>query len=182
MTQNAIAVHSNPNSLNDFPLVRALFGAAPAIGARTEQAGQHLIQYGLVLVLVWMGLLKFTAFEAAAIEPMINSHALLAWLYGVFSVQATSNLIGTIEVLAGVLLALRYFSPLAGAAGGALAIGTFALTLSFMLTIPPVWQASAGGFPYLSVMPGQFLIKDVLFLAAAIWAFGNALKDVRPVR
>ena len=177
MTQNAIALRSTGISFNDFRLVRAF----PTIGAATESAGQYFIRYGLVLVLVWMGLLKYTGFEAAAIEPMINSHPMLVWLYTVFSVQATSNLIGTIEVLAGVLLGLRIWSPLAGAAGGALAIGTFALTLSFMLTIPPVWQASAGGFPFLSVMPGQFLIKDVLFLGAAIWAFGNALKDVRAV-
>ena len=25
-------------------------------------------------------------------------------------------------------------------------------------------------------MPGQFLIKDVLFLGAAVWLFGDALK------
>jgi len=175
MIQNAIALRSNSNSFNVHQLVDAL----PAFGIRTEVAGQQFIRYGLVLVLVWMGLLKFTAFEAAAIQPMINSHSLLVWLYSVFSIQATSNLIGSIEVLAGTLLALRIWSPLAGVAGAALAIGTFAITLSFMLTIPPVWEASAGGFPYLSVMPGQFLIKDVLFLAAAIWAFGNALKDVR---
>ena len=77
-----------------------------------ENLGQHLTRYSLALVLLWMGLLKFTAFEAAAIQPIINSHYLLAWLYSVFSVQATSNLIGTIEVLAGTLLALRAWSPL----------------------------------------------------------------------
>ena len=176
MSQKTIAIKTPDQSIDMYRLVRAL----PAIGAITESAGRHFIRYGLVFVLVYMGLLKFTAFEAAAIVPMIDSHPLLAWLYGYLSVQATSNLIGTVEILAGVLLALRSWSPLAGTAGGALAIGTFALTLSFLLTLPPVWQASAGGYPFLSVMPGQFLIKDVLFLAAAVWAFGEALKDVRP--
>ena len=175
MTYKELAIRTQDISFDIPQIVLSL----PAIGASTEAAGQQLIRYGLVVVLVWMGLLKFTAFEAAAIEPMINSQPLLVWLYGVFSVQGASMLIGSIEILAGTLLALRAWSPVAGTAGGALAIGTFAITLSFMLTIPPVWEASAGGFPYLSVMPGQFLIKDVLFLAAAIWAFGHALKDVR---
>ena len=36
----------------------------------------------------------------------------------------------------------------------------FLTTLSFLLTTPGVWEASVGGFPALSVVPGQFLIKE----------------------
>lgn len=37
------------------------------------------------------------------------------------------------------------------------------------------WEASLGGFPALSVVPGQFLLKEVVLLAAAIALLGNAL-------
>ena len=41
----------------------------------------------------------------------------------------------------------------------------------------PSWEANLG-FPVLTVMPGQFLLKDVLFLGAAVWLFGDALKGL----
>jgi hypothetical protein len=31
------------------------------------------------------------------------------------------------------------------------------------------------GFPALSVVPGQFLLKDVVLLGAAVWSLGEAL-------
>jgi hypothetical protein len=35
--------------------------------------------------------------------------------------------------------------------------------------------ASAGGFPVLSVLPGQFLIKDLVLVSAALWTLGDSL-------
>ena len=61
--------------------------------------------------------------------------------------------------------------------GNALAIGMFLTTLSFLLTTPGVWEESAGGFPALSVAPGQFLIKDLVLLGASIWSFGEASRN-----
>jgi uncharacterized membrane protein YkgB len=49
----------------------------------------------------------------------------------------------------------------------------FLTTLSFLLSSPG-WEPSLGGFPALSAMPGQFLLKDVVLLAAALWSFGEA--------
>jgi reactive chlorine resistance protein C len=54
------------------------------------------------------------------------------------------------------------------------------ITLSFMLTIPGVWQPGYG-FPFLSGA-GQFLAKDVLLLGAAIWTAGEALGAACGVR
>lgn len=58
----------------------------------------------------------------------------------------------------------------------AYAIATFAVTSSFLLTAP-VWEASLGGFPALNVVPGQFLLKDIVLLAAAISLLGKALSS-----
>ncbi|MFK7967190.1 MAG: DUF417 family protein, partial [Burkholderiaceae bacterium] len=59
--------------------------------------------------------------------------------------------------------------------GAAAAVVTFTVTASFLVTAP-VWEASLGGFPALSVVPGQFLLKDIILLAAAISLLGRALQ------
>jgi reactive chlorine resistance protein C len=38
----------------------------------------------------------------------------------------------------------------------------------------PGWESSLGGFPALSASVGQFLIKDIVLLGAAIWTCGEA--------
>jgi uncharacterized membrane protein YkgB len=50
----------------------------------------------------------------------------------------------------------------------------FLTTLSFLMSTPG-WEPSLGGFPGLSVAPGQFLLKDVVLLGAALWSLGEAL-------
>jgi len=49
----------------------------------------------------------------------------------------------------------------------------FASTLSFLFTTPGVTAAS--GFPVLSVLPGQFLLKDLVLIGASLWTLGDAL-------
>jgi uncharacterized membrane protein YkgB len=53
----------------------------------------------------------------------------------------------------------------------------FLTTLSFVITTPGVWQAGYG-FPALFASPGQFLIKDVVLLEAAIWTLADSLRYV----
>ena len=48
----------------------------PATAAATAEhppatAGRHLARYGLVVVIAWIGALKYTPYEAAAIQPLI---------------------------------------------------------------------------------------------------------------
>lgn len=145
--------------------------------AALQSAGYSLTLYGLVLVFGWIGLMKFTAYEAAAIEGLVLSSALLSWLHGIFGQQGASNLIGIIEVAAAVALAARPWSALAGALGAGLMAAVTAVTLTFLLTAP-VWEPSLGGFPALSVVPGQFLVKDAVLFGAALWLLGDALRDV----
>ena len=80
--------------------------------------------YALALILIWVGGLKFAAYEAQALQPLVAESPLLSWLYDIFDVR------------------------------------TFARIL---------------GFPQLSPMPGQFMPKDLLLLAAAIWVVGDSL-------
>ena len=148
-----------------------------ATGAKLESAGLQTVRYALVLVLVWIGAMKFTAYEAGAIQPLVASSPLMSWLYAVFSVQAASNLIGVAEIAAGLLIALRPWSPLACVVGSLMGVATFVITLTFLFSTPG-WEPSLGGFPALSVAPGQFILKDAVLLGAAVWSLGEALKGV----
>ncbi len=143
-----------------------------------ERFGAGLIRYALVAVLLWVGMLKFTAYEAEAIKPLVENSPILSWVYDVMSVQTFSMVLGATEILLGILIAARPFSPKASALGSFGAIIMFLVTLTFLLSTPGVWQPEYG-FPCLSPMPGQFIAKDVLFLSAAVWTAGEALTASR---
>lgn len=145
------------------------------LGAKAEALGGHALRYGLVLILLWIGAMKFTAYEAEGIRPFVENSPFFAWTYPVFGVRGMSNLLGVTEILVALLIALRPWFPRVSATGSLLAVGMFLGTLSFLLTTPGVWVADLGGFPALSVL-GQFLIKDVALLAIAIWSFGEAVR------
>lgn len=139
-----------------------------------ECAGIILLRLSIVLVLVWIGLMKFTAYEAHAIHGLASSSPFTSWLYSFMDTQTTSNVIGVIEVGTGLFLLLGLWLKYFDLIGSLLAIIIFALTTSFLFTAPG-WEGSLGGFPALSVLPGQFLLKDIVLLSASIYFFGRAL-------
>ena len=140
-----------------------------------QAIGGAVIRYGLVGIIGWIGLMKFTRVEAEAIWPFVQNSPLMSWASTALGVRPFSNVVGVVEVTIAVLIALRPIAARASALGSALAVGMFATTLSFLLTTPGVWEASLGGFPAISVLPGQFLLKDVVLLGAALWSLGESL-------
>ena len=146
--------------------------------ATLEAVGQAIVRYGLVLVVGWIGAMKFTAYEAAGIQPLVANSPLMSWMYGFLSVRAFSNLLGAVEVAVAVMIALRPVSSRIAAVGSGMAVMMFLTTLSFLVSTPG-WEPSLGGFPALSVVPGQFLLKDVVLLGAAVWSLGEALSAAR---
>jgi reactive chlorine resistance protein C len=147
---------------------------------RLQFIGMHVTRYGLVLVLLWIGGMKFTAYEAEGIRPLVANSPLMGWVYNFMSVTAFSSLLGVVEIAIGVLIALRPVWPAGSALGSGLAVGMFLTTLSFLVTTPG-WEPSLGGFPAVSAMPGQFVLKDIVLLGAALWTAGEAWA-ARPVR
>jgi uncharacterized membrane protein YkgB len=147
---------------------------------RLQFIGMHVTRYGLVLVLLWIGGMKFTAYEAEGIRPLVANSPLMGWVYNLVSVTAFSSLLGVVEIVIGVLIALRPVWPAGSALGSGLAVGMFLTTLSFLVTTPG-WEPSLGGFPAVSAMPGQFVLKDIVLLGAALWTAGEAWA-ARPVR
>ena len=55
-------------------------------------------------------------------------------------------------------------------------MGLFATTLSFLISTPG-WEPTLG-FPALSALPGQFLLKDIVLFGAAVWLLGESLEAI----
>jgi reactive chlorine resistance protein C len=118
--------------------------------------------------------MKFTPYEAAGIQPLVANSPLMGWMYRFLGIQTFSSLLGSVEIAVAVLIALRPVSARAAAVGSGMAVLMFLTTLSFLFSTPG-WEPSLGGFPALSALPGQFLLKDVVLLGAAVWSLGEAL-------
>jgi len=157
-------------------LMQDIAHAQRATSSEVAAVGRELARYGLVVVVAWIGLMKFTAYEAEGIRPFVASSPLLSWVYGPLSVRSFSAVLGVVEIAIAPLIAARPFSAGASALGSALAVGMFLTTLSFLVTTPGVWEPSAGGFPALSAIPGQFFIKDLALLGISLWSLGEAVQ------
>ncbi len=142
-----------------------------------ERVGIGLSRYGLVVILLLIGLAKFTPGEASGIQPLVVHSPLMSWMYAILSVRGVSNLIGCIEISIAVLIALRPLSPRLSVAGSIGAMVTFAITQSFMFSTPGAIQPGNG----ISVLgdAGQFLIKDLGLLGISVWTASEALRAVR---
>jgi uncharacterized membrane protein YkgB len=119
---------------------------------------------------------EFTAYEAMGIQPLVVHSPIVGWMYDFLSVRAFSAMLGCVEIAIAILISLRYGSPRASAIGSILAIGLFATTLSMLFTTPG-WEPTLG-FPALSAMPGQFLLKDIVLFGAAVWSLGDSLRAI----
>src|SRR5262249_10168900 len=81
------------------------------LGSRAEAVGRELARYGLVVVIAWIGLMKFTAYEADGIRLYVTNSPLMSWMYELMSVRGFSALLGVVEVGIAVLIAARPLSP-----------------------------------------------------------------------
>jgi uncharacterized membrane protein YkgB len=138
------------------------------------KVGQFLARYGLVLALVWIGAGHIVA--PTAITGLISHSPLLSWLYVIFSTHTLGYALGSAEIVAALLIALRPLWPRLSAVGSVFAVLIFCSTISFLFTTPGVFT---GGFGLLSGLPGQFLIKDIVLLGVALWTLGDSLSAHR---
>lgn len=132
-----------------------------------------LLSITLAIVFIWFGIIKYTAGGASGIEGLINNSPFMAWIYGVFSVKIFGALLGTLEVIIGILLLVGIKNLKFRALGSLAAIITFVVTLSFMITTPGIIPEGAS-FPILSGMPGEFLLKDIVLIAVSYTLFASA--------
>ncbi|WP_077285072.1 DUF417 family protein [Cognaticolwellia aestuarii] len=119
--------------------------------------------FPVVLVLLWIGGMKFTLLEAKGIEGLVSSSPLMAWMYGFWDIQTTSNLIGVYDILALSLVISAIFQQKLLIPAVLMSGAVFAVTQSFFLSFSGALSSET-----LLTTTGHFLIKD-------LWFIGNLL-------
>ena len=147
--------------------------SADRAAAFLSRSSAIVLRYGLVVLVLWFGVFKFTPTEAQAIQPLVSNSPFLSWLYALTDVRGVSRIIGVAEILIATLIAARPFSARASAVGSIGATLMFLTTLSFLGTTPGSWGVVDGLLVPMGA--GGFLIKDLLLLGAALWSAGEAL-------
>jgi uncharacterized membrane protein YkgB len=146
--------------------------AHDAVANRLVRTGQGICRYGLALVVAWIGFGKYLKMDA---RVLIENSPLMSWTLHVLSASAVAHCLGTLEIIAAILVALRPFSPRISVAGSALTIVLFTGTLSFLFTTSGVVVGRLAGVPVLSALPGQFLLKDLVLMGVAVWTLGDSM-------
>lgn len=172
--------------------------------AGLDRIGVEVMRLGLVVVLLWIGGLKFADYEADGIVPLVSNSPIVSVLYhraapeyrmymnkegeaipahhdwhernGTYPVARG---LGIIIMSLGILIALNPVFPQAAALGSFLLLGMSCVTLSFLVTTPEAWVPALGGaqhgFPYLSAV-GRLIVKDSIMFGAALVTMADSSK------
>jgi uncharacterized membrane protein YkgB len=180
--------------------INRIFAAAASL----DGFGMALLRLGPVIVLVWIGGLKFASYEAEGIVPLVANSPVMSFFYHHPAPEYRHHMnkegelnpanhqwhetngsypvsygLGIVIVSIGILIALHPLFPRLAAVGGFLLILMACTTLSFLVTTPEVWVPALGdtthGFPYLSGA-GRLIIKDVIMLGAAVATLADSAK------
>lgn len=184
-----------------------LFERFVNIAASSERWGINLMRIAILVIFVWIGGLKYFAYEADGIVPFVANSPFMSFFYkydapeykqhmnaeGVFKAENRewheqnntylfSYGLGALIVTIGVLVFLGMFFPKIGIIGALLAIIMTLGTLSFLVTTPESWVPALGdkdfGFPFLSGR-GRLVIKDIAILAGAVILLADSAKRIK---
>lgn len=145
-----------------------LLGQGVQCRSCVEQYAARTGLIGIILVMGWIGSMKFFLFEAQGIEPLLRHHWVFGWMYSYWDLQGVSNIIGLTELAFALLVVLGAIWPAVRPLAAAGIAVTVACTTSFMFTLPG-WAPTAQ-FPMLNGA-GVFLLKDQFLLAATLLLF-----------
>lgn len=163
--------------------------------AHLDQFGRMATRFGIVVVFLWIGGLKFFTFEADSIVPFVANSPFMSFFYAhpteykqhmnaegelkpanhqwqqANNTYGFSKGLGSILVLLAVLVALYRLAPLPSMVASLLIALMTLGTLSFLITTPESWVPHLTdhdwGFPFLSGR-GRLVVKDFVILGGAI--------------
>jgi len=163
--------------------------------ANLDQFGKKVIRFGIVVVFLWIGGLKFFTYEADGIVPFVANSPFMSFFYSHpndykkhmdkegeliaanhqwhtdNNTYGLSYGLGAFLVTLAIFVALYKVAPLPSMIASLL-VGIMTLgTLSFLITTPESWVPhltdQQWGFPYLSGR-GRLVIKDLVIFGGAI--------------
>jgi len=163
--------------------------------ANLDQFGKKAVRFGIVVVFLWIGGLKFFAYEADGVVPFVANSPFMSFFYHhpaeykkhlnkegeLIAANREWNIenntygfaygLGAVLVTLAVLIALYKVVPLPSMIASILIFIMTLGTLSFLITTPESWVPhltdNDWGFPFLSGR-GRLVIKDIVILGGAI--------------
>jgi uncharacterized membrane protein YkgB len=138
-----------------------------AIAATMRRWGIPALRVSLAIIFIWFGILKPLGLSPAA--PLVEST--VTWLPFLSPSQWVS-VIGWWEVAIGVTFLFHRTLRVAIALLALQMVGTFMpLFLVREITFQP------GGFPYAPTLEGQYIVKNLLIISAALVVGGTVRHD-----
>lgn len=137
-----------------------------------KAVGQFILRYGLGMVIVWLGFLKFKNFEAEYTYELISS-GYLSWILQYITSYTLNHIVAYLQIIVGLFVMLKPISKELSFWGGIGASVIFLVSISLLFTSQVVWLKGYG-FPELSKV-GQTLLKDFILFGAAAWCVGDSI-------
>ncbi|MBS2098821.1 DUF417 family protein [Carboxylicivirga linearis] len=135
--------------------------------------GQFIFRYGLALIFIWLGILKFKNSEADYLKDILQNSSMFSWMLKYVTSYTFSLIIAYLQIGIGILLAIKPVAKKLSLVGGLLAVLVLGISVLTLFTSGYVWQTGYG-FPELSKV-GQSILKDLLLFGAAAWCVGDSL-------
>jgi uncharacterized membrane protein YkgB len=137
-----------------------------------KTVGIFILRYGLGIVIIWLGFLKFKNSEAEYTHQLISG-GYLSWLFKYLTPYALNHIVAYLQIVIGLFIMLKPISRALSFWGGIGATLMFLFSISLLFTSQIVWL-SGYGFPELSKI-GQTLLKDFILFGAAAWCVGDSI-------
>ena len=137
-----------------------------------ERWGVLAVRISFSIIFIWFGILKPLGISSA--EPLVI--ATVQWL-PFFEAETWVKIIGWWEVLIGITFLFRKTTRIA--------IGLLALQMggTFMpLVLLPEIAFQIGRIPYGPTMEGQYIIKNLMIISAALVVGGTVHKQIQKIR
>src|SRR5438445_5575332 len=112
-----------------------------AVVLSVDKISAFVLRYGLVLVVFWIGCLKFTAYESKGVFNHASHSPLLVWAYHILDVRDFSRGLGVVEIAIALLIAAGPVWPKLSIVGSLAGIGMFLTTMSFVIKTLGEWLA-----------------------------------------
>ncbi len=137
-----------------------------------KTVGTFILRYGLGMVIIWLGFLKFKNSEAEYTHQLI-SNGYMSWILKYLTPYALNQIVAYLQILVGFFIMVKPISKSLSFWGGIVAVVMFIFSISLLFTTKIVWL-SGYGFPELSKV-GQAVLKDFILLGAAAWCVGDSM-------
>lgn len=130
----------------------------------TRKIGYNLSKFGLVLILLWLGIFKFTPTEANGIKPLIEHSPFFSWQLSFLSIRSVSGIIGAVEIAIAIMILLEFKFKRLAQFGYLIGTVMFISTISFLFTTPGTFK-TVDGVPITEF----FILKDFMLLGFCVY-------------